>query len=362
MQRLARLEDVTWAAGASRLINLDSLPAQKRVRKIHLFFDLSGTKDSADALDGQLFARAASLIKIGSYVNIPGWNLQNLMHQIHGRIIMDPTDIPGSGTTFTMRFVLVIPFRDPRQPGSDDGSIPTELLLSKALEVTFSADGVWGVGNLILTAGTLRAEAEIVDESAVPQLNVIGYDDPGSSTFSIRPGVYKDLFINDGVADGVITEAEIESVDLEVDGISVLNNALNEQLVSAYNVDVPKDAAAELALNAATRLPLIWHDQSGKANISRQPVVEKQGRCQLTGTITAPRLVYWRSVEKDQETIASVALATNAPEDSVVYEPSTASKSPLRASIRSDRIGRMTKKDRILTRVLAGKVREADEV
>jgi len=357
MQKYQRLEDVSYVSNAGRIVNLDSLPPGHRVRKINMLFELSGTKDAADALDGQEFARAVSLIRLHNFCNIPGWNLQELMKQVYGRIIFDPTDVPGSGTTFSMDFMITIPFNDPRQPGSDDGSIPTELLQSRALEIIFATDNTWAVGNLVVTAGTVRVDAELVIESDVPQLMTIGYEDPGSQTIPLRPGVYKDLFINDGNSSGTVTRAEIANVDLEVDGVNVWNNQLHQQVIAAYNGDAVRDSAAELTDNAATRFPLIWHNVWGKSNISKQPVVEKQGKVQLTGTMTTPRIVFWKALEKDQEAIARIALATGAPQNATRYEPSTASKRPLRSAARSRSLGRQTKKQRILSRVLGGKVR-----
>lgn len=325
MQRLERLEDVTWQANSTRRVSLDALPAGKRVRSLLLRVNLTGTKDAADALDGRSYPLAISGIRIGNYVqNIPGWALQSLLEQIRGRILMDPTDIPGSGTSFDVDFELEIPFRDPRQPGADDGSMPTELFVNRSLEITFDSATVYGVGNLTITGGTVRVMADLVDGTAVPQMHIIGYEDPGGRTFPLPPGIFKDCFILDGTGVGTITEAELSSVDMDVDGQPIMNNALHEQIVHAYNSQVAKEAAAELTPNAATRVPLIWHDQSGKSNLSKQPFAERQVQVRLQGTISNPRVVYWQAIEKNQEFAIQVGVATGAPGDATGAEPATA--------------------------------------
>jgi hypothetical protein len=282
---------------------------------------------------------------------------------VHGKIVMDPTDVPGSGTSVDMEFELRIPLRDPRQPHSDDGSLGTDLLREKSLEFQFSASNFAGVGNLVLSGGQIRVMAELVEETDVPQLTQIGYEDPGSLTYHLPEGVYKDLFIVDGSSGGgTITRAEVSSVDLECDGRPVWGNALHEQIVAAYNGSATRAESGEVTHNAATRLPLIWHDQTGKANISKQPLVEKSGRVQLTGSITAPRYVYWRAIPKDDAAVERIARTQGAPAGASTYQPSTATKTPLMANERTASSGQKPKKVRVLESVLKGKLRTPGNV
>lgn len=364
MQKYYRLEDVTYGGGASRQIRLNTLPPGMRVRYIDLFFDLSGTKDAADALSHEQFARAVALIKLGNYYNIPGYALFQLMRQVEARVVQQPSDIPGVGVTFDMEYHLRLYFRDPRQPGSDDGSIPTELLHGHSIEITFAAATVWAVGNLTVTAGNVRCQAELVHETNVPQLNVVGYIDPGSATILMQPGVYKDAFILDGTGAGNITRAEIESIDMDVDGDLVWNNALHEQIIGAYNAEAIRDSNAELADNAAERFPLVWHDVFGKSNISKQPAAEKQLKIQVTGSINANniRVVYWRAIEKDGQAVQQIATATGAPEAATEYVPATVSKTVPRALAERKASGKLPRKARLLERVLPGKVRRPGTV
>ena len=301
-----RMRDVTWAAGNTLQIPLDSLPPGQRVRRIELHVGISGTKDAADATAGNRAALAITRIQVGNLVNVTGWSLWQLMKQIYGREVGVPTDIPGSGTTWTFDFPIEIPFKDPRQPGADDGSIPTELLAGKVVEITFAAANVWGVGNLITTAGTVRCQCETSHGQGIPQIQQIGEFDPGATSFQILPGVYKDLFLLDGTADGTVTTAEVTSVDLHGDGEYWLNNALHQQIVSAYNTSGIRDSASNVTINAAAQLPLVWMPQDGKANLTKQFAVEKMGQIQLTGSLN-PRVVYWRAVEKDEVTLKSIA-------------------------------------------------------
>ena len=362
MQKLFRLPDATWAASSIVRVDLDSLPPRHRVRKLQLLFDLSGTKDVADALDGNLFPLAVSRITIGNLVNIHGWGLWQLMKQVYGRVPWDPTDIPGSGTTFDHEFALSIPFHDPRQPSPTDGALLVEALQAQSLEIEFAAAAVHGVGNLVLTAGTVRVLADLIHGSAVPQVNQIGYEDPGATDFELKKGIYKDYFILDGTGSGTITRAEVTSVDLNADGDQVMSSVRHEQIVDAYNLEGMRDSSAELAHNAAERLPLIWHDQSGKSNLSKQVAVEKAAQVRLTGSITAPRGVFWRVFPKDEATIARMAEATGVDMTDRIYEPQTATKTVPRAMNRSARNNRWTKKARLLFNSLGGKARRTPTV
>lgn len=364
MQKFYRLEDVTWANGASRQIRLNTLPPGMRVRYIDLFFDLNGTKAAADSLSPEQFARAVALLKIGNYYNIPGYALYQLNKHVEGRVVQEAASIPGVGAVFDMEFHLRVYFRDPRQPASDDGSIPTELLQGQAIEITFAADTVWGVGTITVTAGTVRCQAECVHETNVPQLNVVGYVDPGSATIVLPPGVYKDLFMLDGTAAGLVTRAEVESIDMDADGDPIWNNALHEQIVAAYNVDCARNPQAELTDNSAERFPLIWHDMYGKANITKQPAAEKQLKIQVTGTIGANniRCVFWRAVEKDSAAVARVAAVTGAPRAAQHYVPATVSKTLPKAFGQRRPGGMLPRKARLMEKVLAGKLRHAYEM
>ena len=362
MQKTDKLEDVSWVAGGTRLIKLDNLRPGKRVRAIELFFDLSGTKTSTDTLDGQLFAQSVASIKIGDYVqSIPGWELQQLLHDLDGKVTQDPTDIPGTGTTFDMEFSLRIPFRNPKQPASDDGSMPTDMLRGKSIELTFASATVWGVGTLAVTAGSVRTEAEIVDEVDVPQIHQIGYADPGALTVPIEGGwIYESLFICDGTTPGSITRAEVSQATMTFDGEQIHSAVLHEQLVSHYNRDAVRDAAAELTQNAATRLPLVWQDWTGKANLTKQPAVEKSGKLQLTGTITSPRVVYMRTLIKDENTVQQAVKKSGGDVSNVHnYEPATATKTVPRAVKHSINQGRWSKKARLVYGGLRGKLRSA---
>lgn len=358
MQKLERLEDIAWAANAARLCSMDTLPGQKRIRSLFLYCNMVGTKDAADTLSADLMARAISNVRLGNFVNISGLHLYLLNWAIHGRKVTKGTAIPGSGTTFDINFVLEIPFRDPRQPGSDDGSLPTELVIGKPMEVTFDSATVYGGTSLTITSGTVRVSAELVDETNTPQIARIGYYDPNSQTAQLDPGVYKELLLCEQSAVS-ITTAEVTSLDLEADGRNVHNNLLHAQLVHAWNA---RAAAAdgtdsELAVNAAAFIPIIFHDRSGKSNLTKQVLVEGKGKLQLTaGTLTNYRLVFWRTEAKDEATVQKIATLIGAPAEATTYEAAVA-KPSVGSGDKAKQLGTVTKKVRNLTAHLPGKFR-----
>ncbi len=359
MQILQRLDSRTGSANNTVLIPLSSLPAGKRCRAIHLDVQVSYTKDAADTLAGDLMPLWLSTLRLANYVNVTGFALHRLVQRIMGRDAAVGTAIPGSGTSGTARFQLVIPFRDPRQTGSDDGSMPCELLRAESLAITFAAGNVHASGNLTVAASgfTVNASAEVVEESHIPQINQIGFFDPGGQTFEVPAGAYKDLFILDGSGTSTITEAEISQVYLEADGNVHLPNMSHGQLVQHFNHGAVKDTAAELTINAAREIPMVWVDQSGKGHITKQPAFEGRARVQVSGTMTAPRVVYWRAILKDSGMVNDIAGAIGTPAGAGHYEPQTATKTPPRALEMSKQTGRVGRKARLLTQVLPGKLR-----
>lgn len=375
MQSSYTLRTETWAAGGTRYIPLTGLTPGMRTRALRLYFDLSGTKDAADALTADNFARSIQRIQIGEYVSITGESLYELNKELFGRDETDAsTDIPASGTTFDMEFALTIPFRDPRQTGSDDGSMPNELLDTLSIQITFAASTFAGVGNLTVTAGSAYAQAEQVLETAIPQINKLSDFQPGSLTFQLEPGVYKSLFLLDGGANvnGSITVAEVTTVDVQCDALPVWTSARHESVISAYNSDVAADAAGGVAINSASRFPLIWQDRFGKAHITKQPAIEKGGTVRISaGTLTAGTMtvVSWRALPKSEEAIKQIAEVIGEVESARdtgghSYLPSTSTKTALGSAKKTAARGlsRPKRKARLGGLVMAGHFRKNDEI
>lgn len=352
-----KVEDKSFIANGNVLFNLDTLPKGFRIRKLDLFFDLSGTKGASDALDGDLFARIVNLVRLGNFVNVQGMDLHVLQRIVAGRILMDPTDVPGSGTTFTSQFHLEVPFRDPRQSGSDDGSLPTELVMGKSTEVQFAAGNVHGVGTLAYTAGTVRCQAELIHETNVPQLNRLFYIDPNSQTIQLDPGVYKEMFIHKATG-AAISNTEISQLDMEMDGQPIANNILLEQLAQWYNSTGVVDAAADLGFTSLRFAPVIWQERGGKSHLTKQPAAEKKGRLQLSGSLTNPHVVIWKALLKDESAIGEAAVKMGLDVSKFSdYEPAVASKSPMAKKATMPAGAKPSRKVRLATSALAGKFR-----
>lgn len=338
--------------GGLATFSMDVLPPLKRIKKIYVLASYSGTKDAADTVPNTSFAQVLTLLRLGKYIDCPGYELTCLKWQAKGRQTALDTTIPGSGTTFDIDVSFEIAFSDERQPGAADGAIPTELVKNLSLELTTGPANLFGVGSVSITAGTLRVEAEVIDGSGVPQLTRTGYYDPGSQTINVEPGAYKDLVIFDGnagapgSAPSTITEAEISNVSFDVDGKQKLNNIRHDQLIAYFNENVAADSSGELTRNAASWLPVVVSPLYGKGFITKQPLVESAGRIQLTGTMTAPRVVYRRAIQKDDNTAARIAVATNQVNKGPVYRPSTAKATSLSST---------SKKGRVASRLLPGK-------
>lgn len=358
MQKIDRLEDQSWISGGNRLVSFDTMAPQRRVRSVFLYLELSGTKGAAETVSADLFAKAIKNIRIGNFFNLGGQDLYWLNHAIVGRRFMRGTDIPGSGTTFSIAVSLEIPFRDIRQPGSDDGSIPTELLIGSAMEVTFDTAAIFG-GTIVITAGTLRTSAEVVHETNTPQLARIYYIDPNSQTAQLDPGIYKELLLvkTDGSA---ITTAEVTSIDLDTDGDPVLNNILHQSLLQAWNRYAADGVGSnvELVPGSANFLPLVFHDRGGKSNLSKQVLVDSKGRVQIVaGSLTNYRLIAWKAVGKDEDQVQKIASKIGAPPGATDYEPAVAKPSAGMGDRLQQQGRTASRKQRALYAYLPGKMR-----
>ncbi len=368
MQSYFTLRSETWADGATRHIPLTSLPPGKRVRSIKLYFDLSGTKTGgADALTGDNFPRAVQRVQIGEYVSLAGESLYELNKELFGRIPATSADIAAAGATFDMEFPLTIPFRDPRQSGSDDGSMPCELLDTLNIAITFASATFAGVGTMTVTAGSVYAVAEIVEESAIPQINRLYDFQPGSLTFSLEPGVIKSAFILDGGpnTNGSLTVAELTTIDMSADGLQVWTSARHESVIESYNADAVVDSAGAITVNSASRFPLVWPDRYGKAHLTKQPAIEKGGQVRISaGTLTASTMtvVVWRALPRSEAASNQIADVIGENRAGAVYLPSTATKAPLGSAKKSEKAGRVTRKARVAGLTLAGHFRDAAQV
>lgn len=329
------LESRNWVPGGNVSFSMDGLPPQTRVRSIQITVDLVGTKSAADAVSGDQFYKVLSNIKLGTYVNIGGPELAKLNWMQQGHVVEDPKvlySIPGTGTSFSLYAVFDLVFREPRSPASDDGSLPSELLSSRSLELSTSSNTVFSVGTLQITGGTIRCAVERIHETNIPMLTRIGYVDASSQTIRLESGVYKDLMLTkqDGTT---LSSTDISAVDVIADGRPILQNMRFEQLVALWNRTGYRNGSTtgrgELSKSAAEFLPLCWMDNSGKSNITKQMLVEKDLIIQLNGgSLSNPRLSYAKVVHKDSNAIAQIAQVIGVPPDATVYEPATASKTP----------------------------------
>lgn len=359
------LESRNFVSGGTVAFSMDGLPPKTRVRSLQLSFDLTGIKGTGDVLGGDQFARLVSNVKLGNFFNLSGMDLSRLMWQVNGHVVEDPANyynIVAGATTFSMYFTLDIYLRDPRTGNSEDGSMPTELLATRGIELTLAAGNVWGVGSLAVTAGVIRCAVERIHETNIPFLNRFGYIDASSQTVRLEPGLYKELLLTK--PDGTnILQSDISVVDLVADGRPILQAMRYEQLITAWNRTAMRNGVAgsrsELTKSAGVPfLPLIWHDNSMRSGITKQLLAEKDCFLQITaGGYAAPRVVYWKGIQKDQETLKNIAVAIGAPANAQVYEPQTASKTPPHTDHTTQGDGKQKTKHRVLYGFLPGKFR-----
>ena len=351
---LKNLDSKNWVNGGMVALNLDGLPPQYRVRSLLLTFSLTGTKSGADTVAGDLLPTLVQNLRLTPYYNLPGLESFRLRHIMNGRIVEDISAIPGSGTSFTAFFQLEIPFRIPSL-GQDDGSMPTELLMGKTVECTFNSATALNTGTVTVTGGTVRIAAELIHETNIPMFNNFGYVDQASQSMQLQAGIYPYLFyvLPAGTA---LTSTDVGTVDLTADGIPILQNVRFDQLVSLWNRDAATAAGsrAELQQSGALFIPLAWLPRKA-GGVSKQLAAEKNVTLQITaGSQLGGRLVYCRTQLKDQNTINSIAASIGSPKG-VVYEPATASKTPLHAVKPGEAPNR---KARLIYSALPGKLRD----
>jgi hypothetical protein len=356
-QRFEPLEAVPFQANLNKFVNLDTLPPGMRVRALKLFVNLTGTK-AGDTLDADLFATSIQNLRLnGPLPGLPGQEAYTFNRYKNGRTVMRGTDIPGAGVTFDINFVVELPFKDEHQPASDDGSIPTELLVGKALELKWDAATVFG-GALVITGGTATVGADLVDETNVPQMQEIGFLAPTSKVIQIDPGVYKYMFLVKPDR-SVITTAEVASIDLLSDGQPVYSGITHQQLCQLYNADSAwqSGTGAEVTPGASKFLPILSHTRLN-SNLTKQVLIRNKGQFRLNGTLANYILVYCRALPKDLGAINDIARKIGVPAGSTAYVPARAKPSEGSADrVRS--LGAMDVKTAAMHAYLPGKFRVA---
>jgi hypothetical protein len=353
------LDSKNYISGGTVTLGLDGLPPKHRVRTIMLQFSFTGTKNTADTASSDAITTLISNVRLGQYFNLGGLETFKLRHIMNGRVIEDVTALASGSTTFTNLLVtLEIPFRNPVSLGLEDGSIPTELLMGRTCEVTFANSTLLGgVGPITVTSGLVRSAVELVDETNVPMLKTIGYIDQASQTMRLSPGIYDYLFYSLPTG-ATLTSSDLGTVDLVADGIPILQNMRFDQLISAWNRGAATAAGSrgELQQAGALFVPLVWMDRQ-KGGILKQMAAEKDILLQITsGSQLSGRLVYSRINMKDQGTIGASAAVTGAPATATVYEPATASKTPLHSLKPGEPPSR---KARLLYSALPGNLRDS---
>lgn len=359
--KINNLESKNWVAGGNVAISLDGLEPQTRVDSIELMFQLNYSKSTADTLSAYFLAKAINNIKLGTYFNLSGQEIYALRWHMNGRQIESAyasQSISAGATTGQVQFSLTIPLKDWRQSGSNDGALPTELLASKNIEVTFDSATVWqpygsGGNTLQITSGIVRASVYRINGTCVPQLNRIGYFDQSSLTLRLPAGIYKDIIVTQQNGAN-ITPALVSVVDIEADGILIAQNVRFEQLIALWNRNVANGNGQGYELDGvagAPFLPLYWLDRTGKSNLTQNIHAEKDVLIRIvSGTLTNGRFTFSQALQKDNTTVTSLVGIVGAPAGAQVYEPDTASGSPVGSPLNS-------KKTRAIYGALPAKLR-----
>lgn len=359
--RQNNLESKNWVPGGNIAISLDGLEPQTRIDSIQLMFNLSYTKATGDTLAAQYLAKAINNIKLGTYFNLSGREIFLLNTHMAGRQVeanFPSQSIAAGATTGTVQFTLTIPFKDWRQSGSNDGALPCELVASKNIEITFDSAVIWQAfgsasNTLTITSGIVRASLYRIPGTAMPQLNRVGYFDQSSLTLRLPAGIYKDVFVSklDG---SLITPTDISVIDIEADGVLLVQNMRFEQLVALWNRFVASGNGAGYELDGVAGvpfLPVFWTDRNGKSALTKQIHAEKDVLIRVVnGALVTGRFTFWQVLQKDNNTLQSLAATIGVPAGKGVYEPDTASGSPVLSHANS-------KKTRGIYGALPGKFR-----
>jgi hypothetical protein len=342
---------------ASMSFPLATLDKGKLLRSLNIHCNLTGTKGATDAVDGAIYGLWLQNVQCGPYLQCGGHGLRQLMEQKHGRIIMDPTDIPGSGTTFDVDFLVRWEPRQIRQQGANDGGLPTELLLDHELQITFAPTAITGGGTVTVTGGTIYLDAELCESEPGynPQIVFTKQNQYSAQTITVEPGVILNQFLLDTAAGAAssITEAELSNVIYTLDGRPYWRNQTHEQIIETYNAEAVEDSAAELSVNTAKRFPLVWLPKR-HGQLTKQPAIDAAGMLQLSGSQTSFTMVTERVVEKDPGTVQRIQTLTGGDPDAD-YKVATAKGNPVEATLRPKSDGSMPRKGRIAFRALPGK-------
>lgn len=317
MQKMLHVDTREWVVGNIPFL-LKTLPTGHYCRRLVLHFELSGTLDDAEELEGFDFGAFAANLRIARFVNISGYDLDLLNTYVLGKFPEFRADIEAGEETFELSGDLVIPFSDYRMVEPDDSALPTTELVPYALEVLCASATPWG-GTITITQGTLRLHAEVVKTASVriPTIRELGYMDPGGQTIRLDAGAYLDMFMSMTDKSDFLA-ADVTNVDVMFDGEACVQNLSPAQLVSDYNYVTAVDVETPITWPGPV-LPLLYHRRTD-GHVTKASG-GASGQVQILGDETEPHVVYWRAIEKEPEQVIEIARRQGVPQPEVAeYE------------------------------------------
>lgn len=307
------LESKGFALGASLVFFLTGLPRGRRVSHFMLEFD--GTISNDEATDHSCTTR--NIARLFSFIEhqsrffscrATGLGLTNLYQHMNGKSL-DQSTVNVTGTEIACTGYVKIPIVDPRSAKPNDCAIPTEYLENTSIELkTVAAETTAGFNaHLTVKAGsTCRMYAYLVEGSgaAIPPKTRIDYEDWSGQTVRLKRGKtsHLQIYAEDDTAQ---TLAGISRVDMECDGVKVINNVRTEALVIDFNDKVAKSGSIttdqEDLVDTTTGyrfVPAVTPDD--KYIISQLAESEDSLLVNLSGSVTANRFLY-RNIEPHNE-------------------------------------------------------------
>lgn len=340
---VVQLENKSFTPGTPGTLTfqLTKLPVNRRATFLGFLFEFSGVGGApgpASVRPNEIADEITAVVHASKFLEVNGVSgrtLDNLIHAMFGRKIINAAQTVSNGVAFSIRFPLLIPLFDPRSVSPTDFAIDCDALRNESVNISanFSAN-FNGNADVPVTTITCQAFAiTIPDKGAIdPAKTIIGKAEWGQSGKTPK-GVYSDLFAynEDG---STITDAEVATVDVTFDGAHVLTVVPSSLTDLKFNLlTVPggfeDNDAEQLESNDAVFKPIIAAHQDYK--LSELPAcVAGEGSVQTTGTQTSVTYGYRYVGEKDTATVqAYYAEKLKAPPDAIVRSTKTVSKMPL---------------------------------
>lgn len=350
--RLIPLQRSTLTSGLNAIIPLSVINPKVRLRAILVRAVVSLTQPGtgATAITGEQLVRWLAKAVIGKRIQATGAMLDKLTWLMLGRDFTAPADIPTTAASYTRQVDLLVPFADPTALDQLDTAPGAPMFKDETLNIDASDfASVFPAATSVSVALRPFAVTEPWDGTTLATPTQLGFIDVQQSTQLLPAGTYSHIIVY-RESGAPITEAEVTSLNVKVDGETVMENVTVSDLAQLYNLQRASGGARAVASATAPEAGEALADNTSAAflpifapaaryKLTKLLNAESQVALEFTGNVTGLRIAFRRLEEQGQAEVLKAAAKVGVP-----HLTAAASKTFSKTDPKNPRHGRLLPK------------------